>query len=177
MRSNGKKADITDILVDEDTDYINFKLLYQKIKKKYKCSPDELINKLEKKEFLIPICIFNRKLSTFESICKYLKENLSFSNKNIASLIYKSEKSVWQAYNSSRKKLTKSLKIVPSEFHVPLSILKDSRLTILEAVVTYFKEEQDLNFHKIAVILNRDDRTIWTIYQRAKKKKDEKKKR
>jgi hypothetical protein len=27
-----------------------------------------------------------------------------------------------------------------------------------------------MSFHEIAVLLNRDDRTIWTCYNRAKKK-------
>jgi hypothetical protein len=34
----------------------------------------------------------------------------------------------------------------------------------------YLKEEKKLSFHKIAIILNRDDRTIWTCWHRASKK-------
>jgi DNA-binding CsgD family transcriptional regulator len=34
----------------------------------------------------------------------------------------------------------------------------------------YLKEERHLSFHEIALILNRDDRTVWTCWHRAKKK-------
>jgi hypothetical protein len=33
------------------------------------------------------------------------------------------------------------------------------------------KEEKEMTYHKIAEALNRDDRTIWTVYNRAKKKR------
>jgi hypothetical protein len=166
-----KIVDYDSSTIEGDLDYISFKSLYKKLKNKYKISSADLLNSLEKKEFLIPSCIFNKTLSTLESICKYLKEDLNLHNKKIAYLIYRSNKSVWQAYNSSRKKFPKRFEISFSEYYIPLSILKDTKLSILESIVTYLKEEQTLNFHKIAVILKRDDRTIWTVYQRAKKKR------
>ena len=54
---------------------------------------------------------------------------------------------------------------------IPSFIFKDRRLSVLEAIVEYLKDEKKLTFHQIAVILNRDDRTIWTCYSRAKKKR------
>lgn len=54
---------------------------------------------------------------------------------------------------------------------IPSSILKDRSLSVLEAIVEYLREEKGLTFHRIAVLLNRDDRTIWTAYRRAKEKR------
>ncbi len=45
----------------------------------------------------------------------------------------------------------------------------------MESIVYYMKKELEMNYHDIAVSLNRDDRTIWTVYNRAIKKKGEKK--
>ena len=60
-------------------------------------------------------------------------------------------------------------KIVSSKYLIPVSCFTPS-LTILESVVVYLKERWLLNYHQIALLLKRDDRTIWTVYQRAKKK-------
>ena len=54
---------------------------------------------------------------------------------------------------------------------IPLSIFLDRGVSVLEAVSEYLKDSKKLSYHEIAVLLNRDDRTIWTCYNRAKKKK------
>ena len=52
---------------------------------------------------------------------------------------------------------------------IPLSIFKDKRLTVLESITIYLKEKE-MKFSEIAKLLERDQRNIWTIYSRAKKK-------
>jgi len=54
---------------------------------------------------------------------------------------------------------------------VPLLVLRDRRVSVLEGIVEYLKDEKGLTYHEIAVMLNRDDRTIWTCYHRAKIKR------
>ncbi len=54
---------------------------------------------------------------------------------------------------------------------VPSMIFKDRSISVLEAMVEYLKDEKQLSYHEIAILLNRDDRTIWTCYSRAKKKR------
>jgi hypothetical protein len=58
---------------------------------------------------------------------------------------------------------------------IPSHILRDRSLSVLEIIVEYLKEKKKLTYHEIAVLLNRDDRTIWTCYNRAKKKRGGKK--
>ena len=41
----------------------------------------------------------------------------------------------------------------------------------MESVVFYMKDSLSMTYHEIAAALNRDDRTIWTVYNRAKKKR------
>ncbi len=62
-------------------------------------------------------------------------------------------------------------KSVPDNIPVPSSIFRDRSLSVLEAIVEYLKDQQHLTFHEIAILLNRDDRTIWTVYTRGKKKR------
>lgn len=59
-----------------------------------------------------------------------------------------------------------------SRVGIPVSILKDRKLSALEAISEYLKETLNMNYHEIAVLMNRDDRTIWTVYNRAKKKRN-----
>ncbi len=55
---------------------------------------------------------------------------------------------------------------------VPAYLFRDRRVAVLEALVEYLKDVKGLSYHEIAVLLNRDDRTIWTVYDRAKKKRE-----
>jgi len=150
-------------------EFLEFQGLFENLKVKYKVSTLDLIKKLEQ-DILIPASIFTRRLGILETICKYLKENLNFSNKKIASLIGRSSKSVWQAYNESKKKLEKKFEILPTRYFIPVSILQNKELSVLENIVVYLKEEFSLRYHEIAVLLKRDDRTIWSVYQKARKK-------
>jgi hypothetical protein len=157
-------------LTSSDFDHevvIRAKQLYEKVKKKYKLSAAEILSKLEEEEILIPSCIFKKELSTLESVVKYLKENLRLPNRKIAILLSKSQKSVWQTYNSARRSEPFHIKV--SACYIPVSIF-DKKYTVLEAIVRYLKEDCGFNLHKIAVVLARDDRTIWTVYDRYKKK-------
>jgi len=52
---------------------------------------------------------------------------------------------------------------------VPVTIF-NNKLGILESLVKYLKEEYGFNFAKIAEILKRDARTIWSTYEKARKK-------
>ena len=58
-----------------------------------------------------------------------------------------------------------------SSASIPTAILRDRTLKPLEAIVEYLHEHEKLTLHQIAKLLNRDDRTIWTVYNRAKRKR------
>ncbi|MEK6879693.1 MAG: hypothetical protein AABY22_08810, partial [Nanoarchaeota archaeon] len=57
-----------------------------------------------------------------------------------------------------------------SDFFIPASIFSNLKLSVLESIVKYLKETLNLTYHNIAVLLKRDERNIWTIYNRAIKK-------
>ena len=59
-----------------------------------------------------------------------------------------------------------------TEIKLPLEIFRDRSLSVLEVISEYLHDELKLSFHEIAKLMNRDDRTIWTCYHRAKKKRE-----
>lgn len=54
---------------------------------------------------------------------------------------------------------------------VPSYILKDRSIAVLETIVEYLKENRGLNYHEIGLLLERDERTVWTAYNRVKRKR------
>ncbi len=52
---------------------------------------------------------------------------------------------------------------------VPVSIFS-TKLAPAEALIKYLKETQNINYHEISVLINRNERSIWASYQRAIKK-------
>nr|MCK4929876.1 hypothetical protein [Nanoarchaeota archaeon] len=53
---------------------------------------------------------------------------------------------------------------------IPIQVLQNRQFGVLEATVVYLKDEIGLKYSEIARLLNRDDRTIWNVYNNAKKK-------
>lgn len=143
-------------------------------------SPEGIINLVSKslkvqvkEQVKVPIAVFNNDyLSSLENIVKYLRENLLLSFKQIAELTNRNPIALAVTYRNARKKLAEKFVVTEiSPYSIPVSILKDRNLSVLENVVSYIKDTFGLTYHKVAVLLNRNDRTIWTVYQRAKKKK------
>ena len=55
--------------------------------------------------------------------------------------------------------------------NIPSFVFKDRTLSVLEVMVEYMRDNKNFTFKEIALILNRDERTIWTVYRRAKLKR------
>lgn len=157
--------DTSDLLSDDN--FLKLKELYTRLKFKYK--DIEILSAIEKEENFIPLSVFNSKLSSLEVISKYLFENRSLSLIEISRLLNRSNRNIWNAYNRSKKKFPGGLSASESIL-MPVSVLRNLKFTLLENIVLFLKESIKLSYHEIAVLLKRDDRTIWTVYQRARKK-------
>ena len=119
----------------------------------------------------IPVVIFdNDKLSTFEALVKYLKEILKYKFVKIASLLQRSDKTIWITYKKARQKMPSRFPSVVSDIKIPISNFSNRDFTILESLVYYLKYSGYSN-HEIAKMLQRDDRTIWAVINRSKRKK------
>lgn len=122
----------------------------------------------------IPVSLFvDRSLSVLEVLVEYLKEEMHFTFHEIAVMTNRDDRTIWTVYNRTHKKREKTPKplLQKSEVFIPLNVLLDRTLSVLEVLVEYLKEKLHLTYHEIAVLTNRNDRTIWTVYSRAQKKR------
>jgi len=120
---------------------------------------------------LVPSYIFqDKRLTPLEALVKYLREKRKLSYYEISKLLSRNVRDIYKIYaNAFDKSFTEiPLRISPSCF-IPVSIFSNRKLSALEALVSYLKD-LGLSYRQISVLLNRDERTIWTVYKRAIKK-------
>ncbi len=72
-------------------------------------------------------------------------------------------------YNISQEELFNSI-YETKDNNIPLSVFSTDKLSALEIIVKYFKENLNKKYHEIALLLNRNDRTIWSTYNNSIKK-------
>ncbi|MBI2658550.1 hypothetical protein HYX05_00410 [Candidatus Woesearchaeota archaeon] len=125
----------------------------------------------DKKEINIPIGAFgNDVLSSLEAIVKYLKEESKLRFSKIAKLLNRSSKTIWATYHNAVKKMPSSFGAVSRDVMIPVSAFADRTFSTLESLVAFVKDLGYSN-HDLALMLRLDDRTIWTVYARVKKKR------
>ena len=143
-------------------------LLIDELKKNHDVTDNEILNR---KEVHIPIGIFsNDALSCLEAIVKYMKENLNLRFSKIGKVLNRSSKTIWATYQKSLKKMPASFGNVSRDIVIPASAISNRSFSTLESVVGFVKDIEHSN-HEVALMLHLDDRTIWTVWDRVKKKR------
>ena len=147
----------------------------------------DVLEVVKKQELSVPVSSI-ADIHPLEGIVLYLKQ-LEISFTEIASLLKRDYATIYTTYRNAVKRRVK-VKAVTQEgleilkklnlktkhdIRIPVSAISQRPLSILEGVVFYLKQNFGLRYHEIAVLLNRDDRTVWTVYQRAEKKHGKKK--
>jgi hypothetical protein len=127
--------------------------------------------KREEREFPIPLSLFKTKeLGPLESLVKYMKENMKLRLSEIAEILNRDERTIWTTYQNSVSKKKEKLAIdKKSKIEIPVSILYNRNLSVLENIVVYLRNLGNKN-SQIAKMLGKDPRNIYTIYARAIKK-------
>lgn len=120
--------------------------------------------------FLIPIGVFSSgKLSALEAMVKFLKEERHLRFTKIGILLNRNVKTIWATYSSVLKKMPEPFPSLNDSVEFPASLICDRSLSVFEHIVVLLKKLGHTN-HEIGLLLRRDDRTIWSVYHRAKKK-------
>ena len=133
---------------------------------------DHLKKQSQEIRYSIPITIFdNKSLSALEAIVKYLREEHNISFVKISRLLNRSDKTIWATYQKAKVKMPSKLFVKESRFYIPISIFSERRISVLENIVVYLKSH-DLSYNEIAKLLNRGYRTIVTVCNRARKKRE-----
>src|SRR3989338_100648 len=117
----------------------------------------------------VPLFIFRNGLSSLEAISKYLMENASMRFCEIARALNRDDRTIWDAYNSAKSKDSDWSKD-SSDILIPVSIFAGRKLSVLESIASYMKNELNMRYCEISRLLNKDARTIWTVCNRARMK-------
>jgi hypothetical protein len=152
-----KEVDLSDSLLANLSSNLNLN------EKELKQSLQKLLEDLIQPS--IPTSIFTNKLTPLESIVKYLKEEKQLNFHQISLLIKRNEKNIWQTYHTAKKKFPKRFKTTTSEIQIPLNIFS-STIPPMKTIVKYLHEKRLLSYHNIGLLLNKNERTIWTAYHR-----------
>lgn len=143
--------------------------LIKHFKEEYKLTKEDLMSIYEGiEEIKVPLSIFS-KLSPLEALVKYLKENLGLRFHEIASNLNRDDRSIWRTYQQAKSKSIASFKLKEDEMLIPISIFKNRNLSVLENLVIYLKS-LNVSVKEISFLINKNISTIWTAYNRAKKK-------
>ncbi len=133
----------------------------------------------KKAEFSLSTAIFqNRRLSFLESIIVYLREIHKLRYADIARLTNRDRRNIFSVYQNACKKLGDKPFIVdekPPVFYIPIKVVQDRSLSIMEVVVEYLLS-LGLRNSEIAKLLARSPKTTHTVHTRVKAKRDTKKK-
>jgi|OM-RGC.v1.024047978 hypothetical protein len=111
----------------------------------------------------IPATVFSTDLSPLQAIVTFLHDHKHEAFNTIAQALHRSYRAVWGAYKEA------GITIAPCKYSIPLDRFDDKH-SILECVVKYLKEHYELKFTDIARELDKDPRTVWTAWDRARKK-------
>ena len=182
-----KKGDLNDSDIDSIISKFKFLSKDDKIKlisyfvseakRLHDLSEEEIFQSLvgyaisKQKEISIPVGIFaNDVLGSLEAIVKFLKEEEKLKFSKIAKLLNRSNKTIWTTYHNSIKKMPSSFGSISRDILIPASVFSNRSFSTLECVVGFIKDFGYSN-HEVALMLHLDDRTIWTVYDRVKKKR------
>lgn len=159
MNFDEKKGDYTEISLDfplhESSYHSDVNLL----------QTDYASNFEDKEGYGIPLSAFRSEMSAFQIVVKYLHEVEGLSFKELASMLDRAYTSIYNTYRGVRHS---ALDLAHSALKVPVSIFS-SGLSPLEALVQYL-HSTGLRYSEIALQLGKDQRTIWTVHNRAKAK-------
>jgi hypothetical protein len=171
----------TSVKSDKSDDHLDRQLhviegLFSELKDDKGLSFQEIVSLLKKRDEerrkpSIPISFLSdRKLGIFESVVKFLKEENHLTYHEIAILTGRDDRTVWSAYSDAKRKSPRRFSKKSASIMVPVAIFKDNCLGPLETVISYLKDSHKLTYARIASLLSRDDRTVWTSYNQARLK-------
>jgi hypothetical protein len=153
-------------------------LAFKHLAKKYDISKEDILALAANKKNLnesIPVSIIRTlELSSLEAIVKFLRENRNKSYKIIGTLLNRNHKTLAVTYAVAIRKKPElfSKEREDDSNRIPFTAFNND-LSILESICTYLKSI-DYSYADIARMINKDQRTVWTVCHRAKIKSQKK---
>jgi len=121
----------------------------------------------QQKEIIhVPVSIFSDPIQgCFEALVRYLHEQ-GLRKSEISKRLGRDQRTIWKAYQESLRKIPKIRIIQESSHAIPLSLFKNRTYSVLEHISYYLKSESSLPQKRIAELLGRSPKTIWTALHR-----------
>jgi len=168
ISSDGSSHSADDMLWKQVSKFVKSQNLSENEVKKIFSS--NIYNKLSDKSSNVPVSIFNNeKLSVLEAVVKYLREIQELTLKDISVVLNRNNKTIWTTYNNASKKMPEAFVLEAVSIRIPLELFQDRNSSPLEVVVNYMKDKLGFKNHEIAQLLHRNQKTIWTTYNRKKR--------
>ena len=121
-----------------------------------------------KSEISIPSSIFGNN-SALEAIILYLKDFLKLKYSEIGVLLNMDHRTIWVTYANAKRKNV-AISVNEESIFIPLKVFSNRSFSVLETLVLYLKSVHDLSFNEISRLLDKNYRTIWTVYNRMLRK-------
>jgi hypothetical protein len=139
---------------------------YDSLKNK---SKEELIRIiLSQNDIQIPATVFSSEIAPLTSLVKYLHDEKKMPVKEISSRLNRHEQTIWTIVRLGKKA---KLLVKPTKIFIPLSVFSKEKLSALESLTSYLSE-QGMKISEIALLLNKNLKTIWTCYSRYRNKEE-----
>jgi hypothetical protein len=162
---------LSSVLEAEEQEIIEIKERVNSICEKHGLEDAELLYLIRKSgpANRFPVEILSQNLSPLEALVSYLKNNKSQRFCDIAKLLNRDERTIWVTLKNAKKKQDNLYVPGKSAAQIPLALLRNRQLSILEVVSVYLKKK-GLTLTKISSLLKKDTSTIWTAISRANTK-------
>jgi len=129
-----------------------------------------VFNLIEEPSYSIPLSFFASPLPPLEALVYFLNRKFGLSIAAIAKLLERDHTTVWTTLSKAKKRTPElSVEGWPEECIISLSIFMGRDTSILESLCLHLREK-GMSYHEIAVLLKRNDRTIWTVVNRGERK-------
>ena len=165
------------VFLEENEALDRLDTIFSELSMKYGIDYNNIMQLLKRRQnyVSIPASVFNNPLSPLENVVLYLNLHLRLSQTEISNLLNRDHTTIWTTLENARKKIKESkynelIAKLDEKILIPVSVFSNRKLSILESLSIYIKEKYDMNYHQIALILGKNDRTIWTVVNRGRKK-------
>ena len=125
----------------------------------------KILEQLMPKKEGIPISAFRAPLSGLEIIVRYMKEVENKKLSEIARKLNRKPTTIYTTYTQARKKFSKPLDVSDYSVVIPVSVVAERSVAVLESIVVHLNKTLPLK--EIARLLNRSYNTVKTVRRRA----------
>lgn len=165
------KFRIFNTYLKDKEDFDDLAEIIKKLKQKHNLNENLILEFLEKKDEIIyiPLSIFKCSLAPLEAVVLFLKDILNQKFSNISIILNRNPRTIWYTYNNAKKK--NQILTTAEDFLIPVTIFSERKYSVLESLVNFLKNYQNLTLKEISDLIDKNPKTVWTVYNRFQKKK------